>query len=70
MQVESRQRFAPRHDLCCTCQRAHHVLQRPLYLKNDAGAARRDQRNVAAELQCIAEALFGVQQNGLALKLV
>jgi hypothetical protein len=40
--------------------------QRPAHLEHELAAARRDQRDVAQELDGVAEALLGMQQDGLA----
>ena len=65
MQVECRKRLAAGNDLDLRELRQQR-LQLGLHLADDIGAAARQQRRVANELDGVAEALLGMQQNGLA----
>ena len=42
---------------------SHEPLQRRFDLENHTSAARGDERNIAAELNCIAESLLAVEQD-------
>ncbi len=70
VQVESRQGLALGEHLVHALQAPHQRLQRRVDLDQHPRAARRDQGRIAAELQHVAEALFGVQQDGLAVQLL
>ncbi len=66
--VEGRKRFAARHH-------ADHALELPqqrrelrLHLQHDLGARARQQRDIARELDRVAQSLLGVQQDRVALK--
>jgi hypothetical protein len=64
--VEVPQPIACRNDLRATRQACHQRVQGALHFKNDARAARRNVRNIAGELDRIAETLLGMQEDGLA----
>ncbi len=70
MQIEWRQRIAARHDLHRTGERGHEFAQRLLHLQDHMRAALGDQRGVTAELDRVAEALLGMEENGPALDLL
>ena len=62
MQVEGRQPVAARDERCHAGQPRQQARQRRLHLQHDPRAGA-DQRHVAAELQGVAEALLGMQQD-------
>ena len=64
--VERRQRLAARDDAATPSRPASSPLQLRLHLQHHAGAGARQQRRIAREHHRIAEALLGVQQDGLA----
>src|SRR5580692_9546494 len=70
MKIEVRQLVALRHDLRALGKGAHQCGKWLLHLEDNAHAAAREQRNIAAELQRVAKALLGVKQNGLAGDLI
>jgi len=70
MKIECGERVAFRYDLDRAAERVHHLLQRLLHLQDHMGAARGDERCVTAELDGVAEALLGMEENGLALDLL
>ena len=65
MEIEIGQRVALGDDWRAT-ERVHEPAQRLLHLEDHARAARGDQRHIAAELDCIAQSLFAMKQDGLA----
>ena len=64
--VERRQRLAARDDRGDAFEAGEQALELRLHLQHHAGAGARQQRRVAREHHRIAEALLGVQQDGLA----
>ena len=70
MHIELGQRLAFDDHLRGAGETAHQRVKRLLDLKDDAGAARRNQRCVAAKLNRIAKSLLGVQQHRLACDVI
>jgi hypothetical protein len=69
VRVEGRQRLADdRGRVRAALEVRDQPFERGRHLDHDAAAARRHQRRVAQQHQAIAKALFGVQQDGLAVE--
>jgi hypothetical protein len=64
VQIESRQGLALRQDERDAGQGDEQRLQRRLYLEHDARAERRHHRRIATELQAVAQALLGMEEDG------
>ncbi len=68
MKIVMRQRLLPRDDLRHALQARQQSHERPLDLEDDGRSPRRQERRVADELNGIAEALLGMQQDRLAVE--